>query len=91
MVDRRIHGTVSGIVQGVGFRYSARVEAERLGVTGWVRNLPDGRVEFEAEGEEQALERFESWLGPGPAGSVVEDVESTPAPVTGGRGFRVLA
>jgi len=53
---------VSGRVQGVGFRYSASRHARMLGLTGWVRNLDDGRVELLAEGSEDALERLAEWL-----------------------------
>ena len=54
---RRI--VVSGRVQGVGFRFFAQSAAVREGLHGWVRNLPDGRVEISAEGDAEALERFE--------------------------------
>ncbi|MDZ7748773.1 MAG: acylphosphatase [Halofilum sp. (in: g-proteobacteria)] len=65
---------VSGRVQGVAFRASARAEARRLGVTGWARNRPDGRVEVLACGERAALERFRQWLSEGPAPARVDDV-----------------
>ena len=57
---------VSGLVQGVGFRAYTRRVAESLGLSGWVRNLPDGRVEILAEGEEEILCHFvkEVWKGP---------------------------
>jgi acylphosphatase len=55
---KRVHATFSGTVQGVGFRYTAIRIALRTGVTGWVRNLVDGRVETVAEGPERALEQF---------------------------------
>jgi acylphosphatase len=66
---------ISGRVQGVGFRWFAREAAEREGVHGWVRNLPDGRVEAQAEGDADALERFERALRSGPRGSRIDDVE----------------
>jgi acylphosphatase len=68
------HATVSGSVQGVGFRYTARREASRLGLTGWIRNLPDGDVELVAEGEAGALADFRSWLEEGPPGAWVRRV-----------------
>lgn len=60
------HIHVSGYVQGVSYRESARQEANRLGITGWVKNLDDGRVELKAEGEAEVLERFLAWLYEGP-------------------------
>lgn len=57
---------VSGRVQGVFFRASARAEAERLGLDGWARNLPDGRVEVVAAGAPEALDAFQRWLAVGP-------------------------
>ncbi|HEX8170588.1 MAG TPA: acylphosphatase, partial [Thermoanaerobaculia bacterium] len=57
---------VRGQVQGVGFRWSARTEARRLGLVGRVRNLPDGAVEAEAQGDDAAVEAFAAWLARGP-------------------------
>ncbi len=70
---------VSGRVQGVGYRYFALDAARRDGLHGYVKNLPDGRVEAEAEGEVEALERFERALRQGPSQARVEHVivEST--------------
>jgi acylphosphatase len=62
--DRRVHCIVTGIVQGVGFRYYTRDEAMRLGLRGWVRNLDDGNVEVVVEGPEEALQQLVTWLGP---------------------------
>jgi acylphosphatase len=66
---------ISGRVQGVGFRYFTQAAASREGVHGWVRNLSDGRVEAYADGEADALERFERSLRHGPSGAHVEDVD----------------
>lgn len=66
---------VSGRVQGVSFRYWTRETAVRLGLRGWVRNLPDGRVEVLAQGEGQAMERLQLALHDGPPMSQVQDVE----------------
>jgi acylphosphatase len=71
---------VSGRVQGVGFRFYARDAAARDGISGWVRNLPDGAVEIEAHGDYEALIRFERAIRRGPAGARVEDVRVDPAP-----------
>lgn len=69
------HYLVSGRVQGVGFRCFAADVAARENVHGWVRNLPDGRVEIEAEGDAEALDRFEHRVRQGPRGADVEHVD----------------
>jgi acylphosphatase len=74
---------ISGRVQGVGFRYFAEAAAAREGLHGWVRNLPDGRVEAAAEGESESVERFERAVRHGPPGARVERVEVTDAVPTG--------
>lgn len=81
---------ISGRVQGVGFRYFAQAVASREGVHGWVRNLPDGRVETYAVGDAEAVERVEWALRRGPPGARVEDFEAF-EDVPGGdeSGFRV--
>jgi acylphosphatase len=66
---------ISGRVQGVGFRYFTEAAAAREGIQGWVRNLPDGRVEASAEGDADAVDRFEHKLRHGPPGARVEGVE----------------
>lgn len=73
-MKKAFFASVRGRVQGVGFRYSCRMEAERLGLAGWVKNMPDGSVELYAEGEEQALSLFEDWLRRGPSYARVESV-----------------
>ena len=65
---------ISGRVQGVGFRYFTEAAAAREGLHGWVRNLPDGRVEIDVEGEAEAIERFERNVRHGPPGARVSDV-----------------
>jgi acylphosphatase len=62
-------------VQGVGFRWFVREEARRLGLSGWVTNLPGGDVEVAAAGEASSLERLRRALQVGPAGALVERVE----------------
>jgi acylphosphatase len=66
---------IGGRVQGVGFRYFTQAAAVRDGIHGWVRNLSDGRVEASAEGEAEAMERFERAIRSGPRGARVEAVE----------------
>jgi acylphosphatase len=81
---------VQGRVQGVGFRYSAYYEARRLGLSGWVRNTPDGAVEVLAEGRKKDLESFLQWLRRGPPGAWVDSVRHTPQRPSGAyRGFSI--
>ena len=68
---------ISGRVQGVGFRHFTWTAAAREGIYGWVRNAPDGRVEVEAEGEAEAIERFEHKIRQGPPGARVDTVDAT--------------
>ncbi len=72
---------VSGKVQGVFFRASTRFEAERLKITGFARNLADGRVEVLACGEADALDQLRIWLTRGPSRARVAGLSSEPAPV----------
>ena len=71
----RAHVRISGWVQGVFFRSSARDEARCLGVTGWVRNLYDGTVEGLFEGDEGSVSRLVTWCHHGPPGAHVRDVQ----------------
>lgn len=81
---------VTGIVQGVAYRASAQAEAEGLGLTGWVRNLPDGRVEALAEGPRARVESLVAWCWRGPPLARVSDVSVTWEKAEGDlRGFRV--
>ncbi|MDR7274589.1 acylphosphatase [Catenuloplanes atrovinosus] len=70
----RIRVLVSGRVQGVSYRDTCRREAERHGLTGWVRNLPDGRVEAVFEGSPDAVRRMADWCRGGPPHASVTDV-----------------
>ncbi len=79
----RAHIWVSGRVQGVWYRASTVEEARRLGLRGWVRNLPDGRVEVVAEGPREAVERLISWCHQGPPLAVVEEVKVVWEPYSG--------
>lgn len=80
---------VRGRVQGVFFRAGARDEARRLGLAGFARNLRDGTVEVEVEGDEAAVERMLEWLRAGPEHAVVADVEVTEVPPAGDDGFEI--
>lgn len=80
MVTRQIR--VRGRVQGVGFRYALRREAERAGVRGWVRNRHDGSVEAVVQGDAQAVALLVQWARRGPPAARVEDLaESAVEPV----------
>ena len=74
---------VSGRVHGVGYRFFARDAAAREGIRGWVRNEHDGTVEVHAEGDAEAMLRFERALWAGPRGARVEHVLVEPAPPSG--------
>jgi acylphosphatase len=73
----RVHLVVSGRVQGVAFRASTADTARRLGLRGWVRNRPDGRVEAEAEGDRAQVEALVAWCRRGPPAARVLDLEVT--------------
>ena len=88
IVARRF--VVAGRVQGVGYRFHARDAAAREGLGGFVRNLSDGRVEVEAEGERDAMLRFERALRQGPPAGRVDAVAVTDlTPGTAGPPFRI--
>ena len=65
---------VHGLVQGVGFRWSSLMEARRLGLTGWVRNVPDGSVELSLHGDDAAVLEMIRWLKSGVPGAHVESI-----------------
>mgnify|MGYP001329483290 CR=1 FL=1 len=81
---------ISGRVQGVAFRWTAAAEAERLGVTGTVRNLPDGRVEAIVD-DGPGADALIAWLRHGPPTARVTSVETTPADPTGRTESEILA
>lgn len=72
-----VHARVEGRVQGVFFRDSTRREAQNLGLTGWVRNMPDGTVETVLQGEEENVHRMKNWLKEGSPRSIVTNVSYT--------------
>jgi acylphosphatase len=76
-VTRRL--SITGLVQGVWYRESMRREAQRLGVTGWVRNRADGSVEAVVQGSADAVDAIQRWAKQGPDEARVERVEATPA------------
>ena len=75
-MNARAHVFVSGRVQGVFFRSRARERARALGVTGWIKNLPDGRVEAIFEGNRETVEEMLDYCREGPPRAVVENVQT---------------
>jgi acylphosphatase len=80
---------VTGRVQGVGYRYFTLQAAQALGVNGFVRNLPDGRVEIVAEAPDDVMASFEERLREGPSFSTVAALDRTPIEPRGDRGFHI--
>lgn len=83
------HAYVDGRVQGVGFRQSTAIEARRLQLSGWVRNLADGCVEVLFEGEEGAVNSLAQWLERGSSGARVASVTLSEHPVQDAQGFEI--
>jgi len=83
-----VHVTVSGRVQGVGFRWAITERARSRGVAGWVRNEPDGTVEAVLEGPSEAVDALVAWIRRGPPGARVDDVTVEEEAPVGESGFR---
>jgi acylphosphatase len=84
MAEKTIRARVSGIVQGVCFRYYTQLKAEELGVSGWVKNMGDGSVEALIAGSQEAVDEMVKWLHVGSPHAVVKNVritDDTQAPV----------
>ncbi len=77
MAKVRVHVLISGLVQGVFFRYTAKTEAEKLNITGWIRNLPNNKVEAIFEGNKKGVQQIIDWCHQGPYGAVVRNVDVT--------------
>ena len=89
-MEARARILITGLVQGVFFRREATDLARRLGISGWVRNLPDGKVEALAEGERARLDELIRFCHIGPRGAVVRKVEVEWSDYVGEfRGFRI--
>lgn len=89
MEVKHINIKVSGKVQGVFYRASAKEKADELKVKGFVRNEPNGDVYIEAEASEELLYKFIKWCSQGPARAVVEHIEAIPADYTGYSSFDI--
>ncbi|MDZ8110135.1 MAG: acylphosphatase [Nostoc sp. DedQUE12a] len=85
----RAHVFISGRVQGVGYRYATVETASQLGLTGWVRNLPDSRVEAVFEGAREIVDEMVRWCHSGPPAAVVKEVKVEYEEPEGLRGFEV--
>lgn len=86
----RAHVFISGRVQGVGYRYSTVQQAKQLGVKGWVRNLPDRRVEAVFEGNQTIVEEMICWCRKGPSGALVREVKVEYEALENLQGFEVM-
>ena len=73
---KRAHLWISGIVQGVCFRYYTQSKAKEFGVSGWAKNRPDGKVEVVIEGDNERVNRMVGWCGMGPPHAHVADVRA---------------
>ncbi len=80
---KRVHVFISGRVQGVAFRAGTRRTARSLNLTGWVMNLPDGRVEAAFEGRDSDVRAMIAWCRRGPEGARVDGIEITEEPPSG--------
>lgn len=78
MATRAVEVRVSGRVQGVFYRASTRDRARELGVSGWVRNLADGSVQFVAQGDTEAVAALVDWARRGPPGARVDELDQRP-------------
>ena len=70
-----LHLKISGQVQGVSFRYQTQIQAQKLGLTGWIKNAPDGIVELVAQGDKASLEGFIKWCKTGPEYASVSHID----------------
>ena len=84
------HVWITGLVQGVGFRWYAREQARDLGLVGWVKNLSDGRVEAWIEGPSASVESMLAWLERGPPSGHVSDLDVREAEPERGERFEVV-
>lgn len=86
---RRVHVVITGLVQGVGYRYTLRLIAQAAGVTGWVRNRRDGSVEAETQGAPAQVDEVLAWMAEGPPGACVAAAQVTELDPVDERAFEV--
>jgi acylphosphatase len=89
-MKRHMSILVSGRVQGVFYRASAKAKADELGITGLVQNMPDGKVYIEAEGADEELDHFKTWCSKGPPRAQVEQVEIKEGDLRNFTSFQVI-
>ncbi len=89
-MTKHVNITIKGRVQGVGFRYHARSMAFKLGIRGIIKNLPDGKVYIEAEGDEESVQKFIEWCWEGPPHAHVEHVSVIPGQIKDYVSFEVV-
>jgi acylphosphatase len=89
-MKKTVQITVQGKVQGVYFRHSARIKAEELGICGTARNLANGDVCIEAEGEETILQEFINWCKEGPINALVTKIQISEISNKGFYGFQII-
>ena len=87
---KTVHLLISGKVQGVFYRASAKDEAESLAINGWIRNTENGSVEATITGSEEAIEQFINWCKQGPPQARVDHVAVTQKPDEGFREFKII-
>lgn len=87
---KRVHVKISGVVQGVGFRYSLYTKAKLYGLTGWVKNLEDGRVEAVFEGEKDEIEKILNFCKNGPFLAKIKNIEVKQEKYKSENKFRIL-
>lgn len=90
MVKKHFEVHLNGKVQGIGFRYTAKEEADKLGIYGYARNLRDGSVALEMEGSEVNINRFMEWLKSNPGLSEIKELEITEGKIKGYREFQIF-
>ena len=88
--ELRLDLVIEGRVQGVGYRYSAKMEAESLGIRGSVQNLHDGSVFVTAQGEKESMDNFVRWCYKGPPGAIIKNIEKVQGKREEFSEFRVL-
>lgn len=81
---------IYGLVQGIFFRASAKEQADKLGINGFAKNMPDGSVYIEAEGEKEKLDEFVNWCRKGPMMAKVDKIEIIEASVKKFKGFEAI-